>query len=115
MLIASPLVSADLNVTSNNFSRSWRHIAIVPGRSVRFAPDWECSDAGVVFDRNSGDYWVVSQLAILVLKILQDNTTFTVDRLQEALASLKLYADMRAALAQTLQSLIDNRLVRATS
>lgn len=34
-----------------------------PGRDLRFGPDWACSDESLLFDANSGDYWVLSPLA----------------------------------------------------
>ena len=35
-------------------------IRITPGRSLRWAPRWDCSDLAVLFDASSGDYWVLS-------------------------------------------------------
>lgn len=42
-----------------------------PGRRLRFAPDWACSDSAVLFDCNSGDYWVLSPLAGDVMRALE--------------------------------------------
>lgn len=114
MLLESPLVRCHLSVSTDFVVKPWKCLAAAPGRSLRFAPEWQCSDAKVVFDRNSGDYWVVSQLADLALKQLQNSTSITVSDLLNALAPRILYADVAAAMDQTLQSLIDNGLVRAT-
>ena len=35
-------------------------ISLAPGRSLRWSPPWPCSDAVILFDANSGDYWVLS-------------------------------------------------------
>jgi hypothetical protein len=35
-------------------------IRLTPGRSLRWSPAWACSDAAVLFDASSGDYWVLS-------------------------------------------------------
>lgn len=42
-----------------------------PGRRLRWAPDWACSDSAVLFDCNSGDYWVLSPLAGDVMRALE--------------------------------------------
>lgn len=36
---------------------------VLPGRSVAFSPAWHDDGVSVLFDRNSGDYWVVAPLA----------------------------------------------------
>ena len=82
------------------------------GRSLRFAPQWDCSEASVVFDRNSGDYWVVSLLASLALQHLQSHGATAVSEFEQFLEPSQLYADLPAALALTLQSLVDNGLVQ---
>lgn len=48
------------------------NFSVISGRELVWAPSWQCSDARVVFDRNSGDYWVVSGLASLLLETVQN-------------------------------------------
>lgn len=38
-------------------------LRILPGRAVICSPPWQDEQAAVLFDSNSGDYWVVSPLA----------------------------------------------------
>jgi hypothetical protein len=38
-------------------------LGILAGRSITYSPAWLDDGASVLFDRNSGDYWVVSLLA----------------------------------------------------
>lgn len=38
-------------------------VGILAGRSITYSPAWQDDGASVLFDRNSGDYWVVSLLA----------------------------------------------------
>lgn len=38
-------------------------VGILAGRSITYSPAWRDDGASVLFDRNSGDYWVVSLLA----------------------------------------------------
>lgn len=38
-------------------------LCILSGRSIAFSPEWPDDGVSVLFDRNSGDYWVVSTLA----------------------------------------------------
>jgi len=38
-------------------------VRVMPGRSLAFSPEWHEEGMSVLFDRNSGDYWVVSSLA----------------------------------------------------
>lgn len=46
-------------------------VAIAPGRTLRFAV-WPNEDAGVVFDCNSGDYWVVPEISYRLLAHLAE-------------------------------------------
>lgn len=41
-----------------------------PGRSFAFSPAWRDDGLSVVFDRDSGDYWVVSALARALVETL---------------------------------------------
>ena len=48
-------------------------IGIRPGRSLRWSPPWPCSDAAVLFDAHSGDYWVLSTAGQVVVHALERN------------------------------------------
>ena len=85
------------------------------GRSLCFAPDWKCSDAAVLFDRNSGDYWVVSSSAKSILKLLQAGGPLALPSLYQQLYMLVPEVDWAADLLPTLNSLADNRLVKTSS
>ena len=86
-------------------------VKVTSGRALIFAPDWECSEARVVFDRNSGDYWIVSSLSAMVLQHLYVEGAATMLALNEALRDTQLYADLTAALDETVQSLAGYDLV----
>jgi hypothetical protein len=76
-----------------------------------FSPQWDCSDTRLVFDRNSGDYWVVSLLAAMVLEQFDQQPVLRCTQIKSHLGDLRVYADLDAALKLTLQSLIDNELL----
>lgn len=40
-----------------------------PGRVIVRSPDWRDDHAHVLFDVNSGDYWIVSSLACEIVKL----------------------------------------------
>lgn len=46
----------------------------MPGRRLIWAPAWPCSDAQVLFDGASGDYWLLSPLATEILRSLEHGT-----------------------------------------
>ena len=87
-------------------------MALQSGRSLRFAPDWSCSDATVVFDRNSGDFWVISSLGASALRLLQEHSSLAWPELERRLAILQLDADVSLSLMATVKSLVDNGLIR---
>ena len=35
-------------------------VRVAPGRALRWSPPWPCSDAAILFDASSGDYWVLA-------------------------------------------------------
>lgn len=86
-------------------------VSICLGRHFRFGPNWHCSDARVLFDRNSGDYWIVSLLTIELIKLLQGDVILTTAALARQLQDLLPELDLSADLPLTLQSLSDNGLV----
>ena len=73
---------------------------------------WNCSDAEVLFDRNSGDYWVISSLAASVIKQLQTHGSVTLVDLDRLLRPLRPEAHLNSELQPTLQSLANNGLVQ---
>ena len=87
-------------------------VALVAGRSLCFSPKWECSEFGLVFDRNSGDYWIVSELAVLTLEALACHTVWAFSDLASRLGPQSPYFDIDNALKLTLQSLVDNGIVK---
>ncbi|MFN4115749.1 MAG: hypothetical protein ACK4F7_04515 [Inhella sp.] len=46
--------------------------SLLAGRRLCWAPAWPCSDAQVLFDAASGDYWLLSPLASRIVRALQD-------------------------------------------
>ena len=46
-------------------------IGIKPGRALCWSPQWPCSDAAVLFDAHSGDYWVLSAAGQVVVRALE--------------------------------------------
>ncbi|QID17129.1 hypothetical protein G3580_05415 [Nitrogeniibacter mangrovi] len=38
-------------------------VAIHPGRSLALSPEWQEDEPSILFDRNSGDYWVIAPTA----------------------------------------------------
>lgn len=46
-------------------------IGIRPGRALCWSPQWPCSDAAVLFDAHSGDYWVLSAAGQAVVRALE--------------------------------------------
>jgi len=87
-------------------------VSLAYGRSLIFSPTWPCSDATVLFDRNSGDYWVISLLGARALKLLQTHGEMTVQEMGRQLEREQSAADMFAALEPTLRSLVETGLVQ---
>lgn len=87
-------------------------MALQSGRSLRFAPDWPCSDATVLLDRNSGDFWVVSSLGASALQLLQEHGSLAWPELERRLAILHPDAEVSSSLVPTVESLCDNGLIR---
>ena len=46
-------------------------IGVTAGRSLRWSPQWPCSDTAVLFDAHSGDYWVLSAAGQAVVHALE--------------------------------------------
>ena len=102
-----------------NSGSGWRpncsEASLTKGRCLRFAPHWDCSDAEVLFDRNSGDYWVISSLAGALIKQLQTHGCATLVDLDRRLGPSQPRTDLRSELESTLQSLADSGLVQPAS
>lgn len=63
-------------------------VRVLPGRSIAFSPEWRDDGLSVLFDRNSGDYWVVSALARKIVEsVVRDDV-----RSEEELTAIALYA-----------------------
>lgn len=82
------------------------------GRDFAFSPDWDCSDARIVFDKNSGDYWVVSGLSSAVLSHTRTDSGVNLQQLVDALGDRTGYFNPAAALSATIRSLVDNGLLQ---
>ncbi len=97
---------------SNSVSVS-SSVALVPGRAIKFAPPWDCADAIVTFDANSGDYWLVAVLAYDILRIVQSHDNgIQMPALAEQLATTHASEVVANALSPTLHSLVDNQLLQ---
>ena len=79
-------------------------VGVVPGRSLMWSPPWDCSAARVLFDRHSGDFWLLEGAALDLVPALQ-----AAPRLAWAEA-LRLAGDEGAAL---LADLIRAGVIRA--
>jgi hypothetical protein len=44
---------------------------VVPGRSLMWSPCWDCSAGRVLFDRHSGDFWLLEGAAIHIVQALE--------------------------------------------
>lgn len=86
-------------------------VRLAGGRSLKLGPNWTCSDATVLFDRHSGDYWVVSLLAVELIKLLQGDVALSIESIELQLQEILPELDLSADLPPTLQSLADNGLV----
>ena len=82
------------------------------GRDFAISPDWDCSDARIVFDKNSGDYWVLSALSAAVLSHSRTDSGVNLHQLVDALADRTGYFSPAAALSATIRSLVDNGLLQ---
>ena len=87
-------------------------VALVEGRSLCHSPKWDCSEFGLVFDRNSGDYWIVSELSVQALLTLESHNALAFSELVHVLGPQSSYFDIENALKLTLQSLVDNGIVK---
>lgn len=93
-------------------------IGITPGRVLRWAPRWPCSDDAVLFDARSGDYWVLTPQARAALDWLQAEGAIERQELLSRMAALGLdAADAPGLLAKLdeaglLMGLVDGSAVR---
>lgn len=49
-----------------------RSVRLKSGRSFCFSPDWGSDEASILFDRNSGDYWVLAPEALAIVRLLSE-------------------------------------------
>lgn len=47
-------------------------VSVHPGRSLTTSPEWHADEPSVLFDRNSGDYWVIAPTARKWVELLQN-------------------------------------------
>jgi len=52
-----------------------RSVRVQPGRSLVISPEWGVDEPSVLFDRNSGDYWVVPSTVRRWVQLLLVSTT----------------------------------------
>lgn len=52
-------------------------VALTPGRSLKWGPDWGEGDASLLFDCRSGDYWVLEARARRIVQTLQASGPLT--------------------------------------
>ena len=62
--------------------------SLKPGRRLCWGGDWPCSEAAVLFDGNSGDYWVLSPTAGAAIRLLGESGPLTVEDIEAALSGL---------------------------
>lgn len=84
--------------------------ACLPGRDLRFAPAWTCSQESILFDASSGDYWVLSTLARRLMQELLGVPSASIDALTAACTACGT-SPTRAALEEALETLAYHRLV----
>lgn len=88
--------------------------SIVAGREFSFAPKWDCSDATVVFDRNSGDYWVISAFAQALVRLVQARPNIDLTTLAHFLSHPDLETGLTEDLTESLGSLINSGLLKSS-
>lgn len=59
-------------MTGTLAGRPHSHLTLAAGRDLTFGPPWPCSDARLAFDRNSGDFWALSPMAVALLDLLRN-------------------------------------------
>lgn len=85
-------------------------IALFPGRSIAFSPEWREDGVCVLFDRNSGDYWVVSGLARKIVEnVSQDEGCDAEELARVALCALPHEQRLDATL-DTARNVLDELL-----
>lgn len=78
------------------------------GRSLVFSPAWSEEEASVVFDRNSGDYWVIPEISRRLLALVKEGSCVDVAELRD-----QLTAETRANVEPRVLSQILDDLVAA--
>ncbi|MDP1532206.1 MAG: hypothetical protein Q8N44_22055 [Rubrivivax sp.] len=83
-------------------------LSLAAGRRLLWGPRWNCAEAGLAFDVNSGDFWVLTPLARQIIEQL-----LTQDRLSEAELRSRTAGDSRPAdWAETLAAVVQSGLVQ---
>lgn len=83
--------------------------SIYPGRSLIFSPSWDEEGVSVVFDKGSGDYWIITDHARAILDRLSCNPSQTGVPTSTLAAFL---ATTSADLSAAIDSLAEHRLIR---
>lgn len=76
------------------------------GRSLIFSPAWSKEEANVVFDRNSGDYWVIPEVSRCILTLVNEGGHLYVGDLRERLTAEVWTRERPEALSRILDDLV---------
>lgn len=82
------------------------------GRDCRLSPDWSDDGPSLVFDANSGDYWVVPSLALSVVKLVKAAGVCTSDEIFEALTNARDHVS-KDVVGLVLDDLVSHRLLQS--
>jgi hypothetical protein len=95
----------------NEITTSDTTVRLFAGRSLLFGPVWSCSTAAVLFDSNSGDYWVVSADAKKVLEHLIDHGSTQFGALKNLLINSAIESQSENESLETLKALVESRIL----
>lgn len=84
----------------------WERVALLPGRDIIASPEWDADAPSLLFDRNSGDYWVVSSAARRIV--------LAIGRGPAALDSLQQELDGRCDLPSVIDELVRRGILTHT-
>jgi len=92
-----------------------QRLSLAPARQLKFSPAWPCSDARIVFDCVSGDYWVLTQLGAFVLGQVSTSPDFLADQIRQQVTASLRDDTFAVTFEQTLQQLSDAGLVQGVA
>ncbi len=87
-------------------------LSLAAGRDLIFGPRWSCSAAVVVFDRNSGDHWIVSLLAADVLSSMSAARAGSLASIAKSVPAAGSYYDPFAATTMVVENLVGYDLIQ---